>query len=259
LESVTWTIRSRKALAAVVAFARSEAAALVAMSVIAGAVLAFIGIADEMAEGDSHAFDMAVLETLHPQPGDPAGPAWLQHAAEDFTSLGSISVLVTITLAAGGFLVLRKRSLEAGILAAALGGGLALSQTLKDLFDRARPPDAYRAVEALNPSFPSGHALLSAVVYLTLGAMLARSTKSRTIRTYVMTGAILIAMLVGMTRVYLGVHWASDVIAGWCLGAAWATACWLFERWARARLGKPGGPPLDDQPPEAARSASTTS
>jgi undecaprenyl-diphosphatase len=256
---VTWTARPRKALSDVYAFVRTEAAALVALSVIAGALLAFVGIADEMAEGDSHAFDMAVLEALHPEPGNPIGPAWLQHAAEDFTSFGSVSILVTIALGAAGFLVLRKRRLEAAILAVALGGGLAISEGLKGFFGRVRPPDAYRAVEALNPSFPSGHALLSAVVYLTLGAMLARSTKSRTIRTYVMTGAILIAMLVGVTRVYLGVHWASDVLAGWCLGAAWATACWMFERWARARLGKPGGEALDSQTPEAARSTSTTS
>lgn len=256
---MTWTNRLRKALAAVFAFARTEAAALVAMSVIAGALLMFVGIADEMAEGDSHAFDLTVLQTLHPEPGNPVGPAWLQHAAEDFTSFGSISVLITVTLAAGGFLVLRRRSLEAAILAAALGGGLAISEGLKGFFGRARPPDIYRAVEALNPSFPSGHALLSAVVYLTLGAMLARSTKSGAIRTYVMTGAILIAMLVGVTRVYLGVHWASDVLAGWCLGAAWATVCWMFERWAVARLGKRDGEALDDQAPEAARRTSTTS
>jgi undecaprenyl-diphosphatase len=259
IAEVTWTSRPRQALAAVFAFVRTEAAALVAMSIISGALLVFVGIADEMTEGDSHAFDMAVLQTLHPEAGNPVGPAWLQHAAEDFTSFGSISVLVTITLAAGGFLLLRRRSLEAVILAVALGGGLAISEGLKGFFSRARPPDIYRAVEALNPSFPSGHALLSAVVYLTLGAMLARSTKSRAIRTYVMTGAIMIAMLVGVTRVYLGVHWASDVLAGWCLGAAWGTACWMFERWAVARLGKRGGETAVDQAPEAARRTSTTS
>jgi len=225
-------------LATVFAFARTEVAALVAISVIAGAVLAFIGIADEMAEGDTHSFDMAVLRVLHPESGNPVGPAWLAHAAADFTSLGSVSVLATIALAAAGFLVLRRRSLEAGLLAVALGGGLALSEGLKVMFGRERPPDAYRAVEALNPSFPSGHALLSAVVYLTLGAMLARSTSNHAIRAYVMTAAILVTLLVGITRVYLGVHWASDVLAGWCVGAAWATVCWLFERWARERTDR---------------------
>jgi undecaprenyl-diphosphatase len=229
--------RPRKVFSAALVFARAEVAALAAMAVIAGAVLAFIGIADEIAEGGTHAFDMAVLRTLHPEPKTPLGPAWLAHAAEDFTALGSVSVLTTVALAVAGFLVMRRRSLEAGLLALALGGGLVLSEGLKAAFGRERPPDAYRAVEALNPSFPSGHALLSAVVYLTLGAMLARSTSNRAIRAYIISAAMMITLLVGVTRVYLGVHWASDVLAGWCAGAAWATACWLFERWARERLG----------------------
>jgi undecaprenyl-diphosphatase len=154
-----------------------------------------------------------------------------------------------------GFLALRKRWLEAALLAIALSGGLALSEGLKGFFQRERPPDIYRAAEALNPSFPSGHALLSAVLYLSLGAMLARSTNSRSIRIYVMAGAIIITLLVGVTRVYLGVHWVSDVLAGWCVGAAWATACWLFERWAGPYLT----PPRPDQSPDAPRRTSTTS
>jgi undecaprenyl-diphosphatase len=254
---VTWN-RTRKILAALAAVARTEAASRAIMALLAGAVLAFIGIAEEMADGDSHAIDMSVLQVLHPgpDPRDPIGPAWLDHAAADFTSLGSVSVLVTITFAAMGFLLLRRRALEAALLAIALGGGLAISEGLKSLFNRERPPDIYRAAEALNASFPSGHALLSAVLYLSLGAMLARSTTNRAVRTYVMAGAILITLLVGVTRVYLGVHWASDVLAGWCAGAAWATACWWFERWARTRFAANN---VGDQPPDAVRRTSTTS
>ena len=253
---MTWKSRPRELFAAVLAFARSEASALVALALIAGAVLAFIGIADEMAEGDSHTFDMAVLQALHPGPDlrDPIGPAWLDRAAADFTSLGSVSVLATITVAVAGFLMLSRRSLEAALLAVAFGGGLAISEGLKGLFGRERPPDIYRAMETLNPSFPSGHALLSAVLYLTLGAMLARATPRGSLRVYVMACAMVIALMVGATRVYLGVHWASDVVAGWCAGAAWATACWLFERWATGDLKRRG-----DQTPEAARRTSTTS
>lgn len=235
-DNVTWSkLKSSPPLTAVLAFARTEAVLLVAMAVIAGAILAFVGIADEISEGDAHAFDWAVLRFLHPGPdtGDPVGPAWLDSAVSDFTALGSASVLATLALGAAGLLVLRRRTLEAVMLSVAFGGGLAISEGLKTLFGRERPPDAWRAVEVLNPSFPSGHALLSAVVYLTLGAILARSTTHRAIRRYVMAAAILLAISVGLTRVYLGVHWMSDVLAGWCAGAAWAAACWLLDR----RLG----------------------
>jgi undecaprenyl-diphosphatase len=254
---VTWN-RTRKTVAALAAFARSEAASLAILALLAGAVFVFIEIAEEMTEGDSRALDMVVLQALHPasDPRDPIGPAWLDRAAADFTSLGSVSVLVTITLAVMGFLILRRRALEAALLAIALGGGLIISEGLKGLFNRERPPDIYRAAEALNPSFPSGHALLSAVLYLSLGAMLARSTTNKAIRAYVMAGAILITLLVGVTRVYLGVHWATDVLAGWCVGAAWATACWLFERWARTHFA---AQPDRDQSTDAARRTSTTS
>jgi undecaprenyl-diphosphatase len=221
--------------AGAVAFARSEAVLLVALSIVAGAILAFIGIADEMAEGDAHAFDLAVLNAIQPEPGNPIGPKWLSHAAEDFTALGSVSILLTITLATAGFLALRRKFVEAGMLALAFTGALAISEALKGVFGRERPPEIYRAVEALNPSFPSGHALLSAVVYLTLGAMLARASDNHRLRAYFLGVAMLVAVLVGFTRIYLGVHWTSDVLAGWSLGAAWATACWLLDRWLRTR------------------------
>ena len=231
-------IRLRKLTSAALAYARAEVVMLTALVIVAGGAFAFVKLASEMTEGETNAFDMAVLQTLHPGPdlSNPIGPAWLETTAVDLTAIGSVSVLVLLSVAVAGFLCLNRLRLEAAIIAVALGGGLMLSQGLKAVFERQRPPDVYRAVEILNSSFPSGHAMLSAVVYLTLGAMIARVTASQAIRIYVMGGAILLTLLVGATRVYLGVHWASDVIGGWCAGAAWATACWLFERWARQRL-----------------------
>jgi len=231
-----WTSRLRQTVAAVLAFARSEAAMLAGLAVVAGGSLAFIEIADDMTESDGRAFDWAVLHLLHPDEADlanPIGPHWLEQAMSDITALGSVTVLVSVVLLAGGFLLLRRRALEALLLAFALGGGLALSQSLKGFFMRERPPDAYRAVEVLNESFPSGHAMLSAVVYLTLGAMMARAAPDMRSRIYVLAAAILLTVLVGATRLYLGAHWASDVLAGWSIGAAWATACWLLDRWIR--------------------------
>ena len=223
---------------AVWSFVRAEFVLVASLAVIAGALLLFIEIADEMAEGEAHAFDMAVLQTLHPDaanPSDPVGPFWLDHAAADLTALGSVSVLATIALLVGGFLVLQRRRVEAAIIAVAFAGGLTLSQSLKGFFDRERPPEIYRASEILNASFPSGHALLSAVVFLTLGAMLAQAAKGRALRIYVMSVAIMLVLIVGLTRIYLGVHWTTDVLAGWSAGAAWATACWLAGRWLKQR------------------------
>ncbi len=237
-----WTSRFHRMLAALLAFVRSEVVMLAALAVIAGGLLAFVEIADDMTESDGRAFDWAVLELLHPDEADladPVGPVWLEHAMSDFTALGSVTVLVSVVLLASGFLLLRRRPFEALLLGVALGGALALSQSLKSVFMRERPPDVYRAVEVLNESFPSGHAMLSAVVYLTLGAMLARASPPGRIRIYIIASAILLTMLVGVTRLYLGAHWASDVLAGWSVGAAWATACWLLDRWVRRRHRRP--------------------
>lgn len=239
---MTLASRSRGTIAAVFALARTEAVMLAALAAIAGGVLVFLELADDRGESDGRAFDWAILRMLHPdaaRPADPVGPQWLAHAASDFSALGSVTVLLTVVLAACGFLLLRRRWVEAAMLAVAMGGGLAISLVLKAAFGRERPPDVYRAVEVLNQSFPSGHAMLSAVVYLTLGAMLARATSRRRIRSYVLGLATMLALTVGVTRIYLGAHWTSDVLAGWCAGAAWATACWLLESRLRKRAALP--------------------
>ena len=240
---MTWmSIRCRHLPKTVWSFVRAEFVLVASLAVIAAALLGFIKIADEMTEGEAHVFDMAVLQALHPDaanPSDPIGPFWLDHAAIDLTALGSVSVLAAISLLVGGFLVLQRRRLEAVIIAVAFGGGLAISQALKGFFARERPPEIYRASDILNASFPSGHALLSAVVFLTLGAMLAQAAKGRALRIYVMAVAIVLVLLVGVTRIYLGVHWMTDVLAGWSAGAAWATACWLTGRWLKQRRPAP--------------------
>lgn len=223
---------------AILSFVRAEFVLVASLAVIATMVLAFIGIADEMTEGDSHAFDMWVLTMLHPDaadPADPIGPFWLDHAAADLTALGSVAVLAVIALASAGFLMMRRKWAEAAIIVIAGAGGLTLSEMLKSVFARERPPEIYRAGEVLNASFPSGHAMLSAVIFLTLGAMLSQASSGRALRIYVMSNAIALMLVVGLTRVYLGVHWASDVLAGWAAGAAWATLCWLAGRWLKQR------------------------
>lgn len=211
-----------------------EAVLLGAFAILAGGVLTFVHLADEVAENDTRSFDEGVLAWLRPDaanPADPIGPAWLERAAMDITSLGGVAVLALISIGAAGYLLIVRRRIEASLLAVALLGGLALSETMKAVFERERPPEIHRTLEAINASFPSGHALMSTVCYLTLGAVLAEAQSKRRLKVYIMSASVLVALLVGLTRVYLGMHWASDVMAGWALGAAWAMACLLAARW----------------------------
>ncbi|QDH72356.1 phosphatase PAP2 family protein [Brevundimonas sp. M20] len=207
--------------------ARTEIAALSALLVIALGVMAFVELADDMTEADGQMFDLQVLHWLQPVAGEPRGPWWLHEAAADLTSLGGISVLTLFAVIAFSFLLIQRKRLSALLLVVGLLGGVCLSEGLKALFERERPPLAYQAVETLNASFPSGHALLSTVFYLTVGVMLTRAFPQKRFKAFILGCAITIAMLIGLTRVYLGAHWASDVIAGWCAGAAWAMALWL--------------------------------
>ena len=221
--------------------ARTELAALGALLIIGVGAATFIDLAGDMREGDGQAFDQAVLSWLRPyaDPTRPWGPWWLKEAADDLTSLGGISVLGLFATVAVLFLVIEKKRLSAVLLVLGLIGGVLLSEGLKAMFGRERPPVAYQAVETINASFPSGHALLSAVFYLSLGVMLSRAFPRRRLKAYVLGVAIAMTVLVGVTRVYLGAHWATDVFAGWSVGAAWAMALWLIsyavERRQRAR------------------------
>ena len=223
------TSRLKSSTLRVLRFARDELGVVVALGVVAGGVAVFSELAEDLVEGENQTFDQAVLAWTHPNadPRDPIGPDWLETAMLDFTSLGGLAVLVLFALIAVGFLLMQKRPWSALMLALALGGGLMLSELFKGLFGRGRPPEIYQVVETINASFPSGHTLMSTVFYLTLGVMLERVFARRRLKVYVMSVAILIAGLVGISRVYLAAHWATDVIGGWSLGAAWAMVCWL--------------------------------
>jgi undecaprenyl-diphosphatase len=159
----------------------------------------------------------------------------MQEAARDITALGSPTVLALLTLIAGGFLLLDgKRHLAIFVYASVASGGL-VSAVLKSLFQRPRPDLVPYATTVANTSFPSGHSMLSAVAYLTLGAMLARSQQRKRLKAYFLLVAALLTLLVGVSRVYLGVHWPTDVLAGWTAGASWAILCWLVARWLQRR------------------------
>jgi len=230
----------RRDLPALLRAARRELGATAALLVATLSAMAFLSIADEVAEGEARAIDLAILDALR-QPGRPRdliGPDWLHVAAVDITSLGSLAVLTLLILLAFGVLAGLRRWGEGLLLVVGAVGGLAISQGLKLLFGRERPDIDYRAVEAVNASFPSGHAMLSAVVFLTLGALAARFAERKRLKALALGAAVTLSLLVGLSRIYLGVHWASDVLAGWCVGAAWAMACWLAAfAWTRWRAG----------------------
>lgn len=213
---------------------RPSLASLLAVAVL---LFTFGSIAEEVIEGEPFAFDRAILLAMR-QPGSPSipiGPAWLPEAARDITSLGSTIVIGLILFSIVGYLLLDRRRAAAWWIFGAVAGGLLLNNLLKFAVGRARPEIIDPAVKVFSSSFPSGHAALSAIAYLTLGALLARTQQSIAIRTYIMSLAVLATILVGLSRIYLGVHYPSDVLAGWCIGSAWAIACWAVTIWLQHR------------------------
>lgn len=205
-----------------------EAGTLISVLVISGGVLLFAELLDEVVKGKTHVFDRAVLLAFrNPHDlSDPIGPKWVEGAFREITSLGGMAVLTLMTIAVIGFLLIdHKRAASLLVLVSVFGGAM-LSSLLKLGIHRPRPDLVAHLVEVHSASFPSGHAMLSAVTYLTLGALLSRVEGPRRIKIYVLTVAVMLTVLVGVSRVYLGVHWPTDVLAGWCAGAAWAMLCW---------------------------------
>ena len=231
---------------------------ILALLAFAGGALGFGLIASEVAEGETAAFDRALMLALRNPANlaDPLGPPWLEEAARDLTGLGGFTVLTLVTVAVAGFLSLSGKRRAALFVLLAVVGGTALGHALKFGFERARPDIVPHVVRVYTASFPSAHAMMSAVVYLTLGALVAGVQPGRRLKAYLLGIAVALTLLVGASRVYLGVHWPTDVLAGWCLGAAWAIGCWLVERLLQRRgqvEGEaPGTPRPRLEPAEAA-------
>ncbi len=150
--------------------------------------------------------------------------------SRDLTSLGDVAVLTLVTVSFAGYLLIRRSFRALALVLGATLGGVLLSNTLKWVFGRPRPPLAIQLAPHYTASFPSGHSMVSAVVYLTLGSLLARLVKQRRLKIYFVFIALLWTFLIGFTRVSLGVHYPSDVLAGWTAGLTWAILCWLVAR-----------------------------
>ncbi|HEV7254431.1 MAG TPA: phosphatase PAP2 family protein [Mesorhizobium sp.] len=211
---------------------RVEFSVLLAALFAAGGAWGFVELMEFASAEQPHAFDERIL-LLFREAGDPGqalGPPWVEEAMRDITALGGVAVLVLLLLFSTLFLLLSGRPGAALFLLIAVGGGQWLSSTLKLFVDRPRPELVTHLAEVFTLSFPSGHAMMSAVTYLTLGSLIARVLPGRGLKLYVLFVAVTLTLLIGVSRVYLGVHWPSDVLAGWCAGAAWAVLCWLLAR-----------------------------
>jgi undecaprenyl-diphosphatase len=168
-------------------------------------------------------------------PSRPIGPRWLPEVGRDLTALGGVAALTLTTAFVAGYLLIVRKYHAMWLVLAATLGGLLISTLLKHLIDRARPDLVPHLSHVYTSSFPSGHSMLSAVVYLTLGALLTRLAAERRVKLYFLAAALLLTFLVGVSRVYMGVHYPTDVLAGWTAGLVWALLCWLVARYLQRR------------------------
>jgi undecaprenyl-diphosphatase len=207
-------------------FVTAEAGLLFSIALVSGLILAFLQIADLVEEDDMAAFDDAILMFFR----DPTnidqviGPLWLHEMVRDITALGSFALLGLIVAGVCFYLLMLRLRAEALLVLISVLGGTLISTVLKMTYDRPRP-DLQAMSHQFTSSFPSGHAMLSAVTFLTLGALLSKLAPTRALRIYGFSAAIFLTLLVGTSRVFMGVHYPSDVLAGWCVGAAWALLC----------------------------------
>ncbi|WP_416137063.1 phosphatase PAP2 family protein [Halomonas sp. HK25] len=227
----------RRSLSLLAWLGRYEFATLLSILILSGGIWGVVELADEVFEGDAQSIDETLLLSLRnpADRSDPLGPGWVEELGRDFTALGGVGVLVLVSLSALGYLLLARRYRAALFAAFAVPGGVLLSTLMKVGFDRPRPDLVSHESIAYTASFPSGHAMMSAVTYLTLAVLLIRVQPELRLKAYILVVAILLTLLVGISRVYLGVHWPTDVLAGWTAGAAWAALCWLAMRWMQQR------------------------
>ncbi|GEP43621.1 phosphatase PAP2 family protein [Brevifollis gellanilyticus] len=214
-----------------------EAAVLLSLLALVSSAWIFVEIADEVREGELQHYDELVLRSLRSpdDPTQPRGPAWLLPVARDVTALGGSTLITLITLGTVGFLTLRRKWHTSLLVLTSIAGGGLVNAALKTVFSRNRPSVVPHLVDVTSLSFPSGHSMLSAITYLTLGALLARTTADRRIKVYLLGLAATLVLLIGLTRLYLGVHFPTDVLAGWCAGIVWALFCALIARWLQRR------------------------
>jgi undecaprenyl-diphosphatase len=209
----------------------AETLLLVSVFATAMLLLVFGVIADEVLAGSTTSLDQAIVLLFRAGTDNlsgPIGPPWVREMARDITSLGSVAVLGIVSSIVVGYLFLTRSRAAALLVLVAVVGGIAINTVLKIQFARPRPDLFVPAAKVFTASFPSGHATFSAITYMTLAALLARMTTSRRLRCYFVAVAVVLTFMIGVSRVYLGVHYPTDILAGWCIGSAWALMCWAI-------------------------------
>lgn len=200
---------------------------------VAATVLMFFLFAEAVMDGATRSFDEGIMRALR-EPGnmaDPIGPLWFEEMVRDVTALGSTFVLTFAVIVVASYLWLAGAPQKAAFLIAAVLTGSWVNRLLKLSFARPRPDIAGQVAWLTPESFPSGHTANSAIVYLTLGMMLARIETSYAVKVFIFGVCVAVTLMIGMSRVYLGVHWPTDVLAGWAVGACWAFLCWYALVW----------------------------
>lgn len=209
-----------------------------AFTTLAAALTIFFILAATASHGAFDAAEEAIMLWLRPDAENAgSGSAWLVNSMRTLTTLSAGTVVTAISIAVAVLLAARRQWGWLIVLLAAVIGEALITDFLKTLFDRERPDVLTHLVRVSNESFPSGHASSAAALYLPLGLLATKFAKRPAARAYILTGAVALVFLIGVSRVYLGVHYPSDVVAGWCVGAAWASAAWL----AVERLGGRAG------------------
>ena len=209
----------------------AETSLLVSVFVTAMLLLVFGVIADQVMAGSTTRLDQAIILLFRggaDSLSGPIGPPWVREMARDITSLGSVAVLGIVSSIVAGYLFLTRSRAAALLVLVAVVGGVGINSILKIQFARPRPDLFVPAAKVFTASFPSGHATFSAITYMTLAALLARMTTRRRLRYYFVTVAVVLTFMIGVSRVYLGVHYPTDILAGWCIGSAWALICWAI-------------------------------